>query len=93
MALRAYLVHVAFAGVLLLAACSKVTQENFGKIQDGMDAQEVQALLGTPTESSNVTLLGLSAMSSKWVADERTITVQFVNGKVRAKWYDARPAK
>jgi hypothetical protein len=93
MALRAYAVGVAFAGVVLLAACSKVTQENFGKIQDGMDAQEVQALLGTPTESSDITVLGLSATSSKWIADERTITVQFVNGKVRAKWYEARPAR
>jgi hypothetical protein len=93
MALRAFAGRVAFAAVLLLAACSKVTQENFAKIQDGMDAQEVQALIGNPTESSNVTMLGLSATSSKWVADERTITVQFVNGKVRAKWYEARPAK
>jgi len=93
MALRAFAGRLAFAGILLLAACSKVTQENFAKIQDGMDAQEVQALLGTPAESSNVTVLGLSATSSKWVADERTITVQFVNDKVRAKWYEARPAK
>ena len=44
MKLRAF----AFAAVLLLAACSKVTQENFSKIQDGMSEQEVTAILGGP---------------------------------------------
>ena len=81
------------AAFLLLAACSKVTQENFGKIQDGMSEQEVQVLLGKPGESSNITVLGLSGTSSRWVADEGTISVQFVNGKVRVKSFERRPAK
>jgi hypothetical protein len=78
---------------MLLGACSKVTQENFAKIQDGMDEREVLALLGKPGETSNITLLGLSGASSKWVADEGTISVQFVNGKVRAKSFERRSAK
>jgi len=82
-----------FVALVLLAACSKVTQENFAKIQDGMDEQEVLALLGKPGESSNITVLGLSGASSKWVADEGTISVQFVNGKVRAKSFERRAAK
>ena len=81
------------AAFLLLAACSKVTQENFGKIQDGMSEQEVQALLGKPRESSNITVLGLSGTSSRWAADEGTIAVQFVNGKVRAKSFERRTTK
>ena len=83
----------AFAALVLLAACSKVTQENFAKIQDGMSEQEVQGLLGKPGESSNITVLGVSGTSSKWVSDEASISVQFVNGKVRAKSFDQRPAK
>ena len=82
-----------FVALVLLAACSRVTQENFARIQDGMDEQEVLALLGKPVESSNITVLGLSGASSKWVADAGTISVQFVNGKVRAKSFERRPAK
>ena len=84
---------VAFSLLLLLAACSKVTLENFSKIQDGMSEQEVLALLGTPAESSNITVLGLSGASSRWTGGEGTISVQFVNGKVRAKSFERPPAK
>ena len=84
---------LAIAAFLLLAACSRVTQENFAKIQDGMSEAEVHALLGKPGESSNITVLGLSGTSSRWVSDEGMIAVQFVNGKVRAKSFERPPAK
>jgi len=32
------------AAMLALAGCSKITQENFAQIRDGMSEQEVQAL-------------------------------------------------
>ena len=76
---------LALAALLLAAGCSKVTQENFARIQDGMSEQEVQALLGAPSESSSVSVLGLSGTSSKWVGQDTVITVQFVNGKVMLK--------
>ena len=76
---------------LALAACSKVTQENVARVQDGMSEQEVHAILGKPTESTSVTILGLSGTSSRWVAGEAVITIQFANGKVRLKTYD-KPA-
>lgn len=79
---------------LALAACSKVTQENFARVQDGMSEQEVHAILGKPTESTSVTILGLSGTSSKWVAGDAVVTIQFANGKVRLKTYDkAAPKK
>jgi len=34
------------AALLLLAACSKVTQENFSKIQEGMSEQEAPINVG-----------------------------------------------
>ncbi len=79
--------------LLLLAACSKVTQENFARIQDGMPEQEVLAILGQPRESSNVTVLGLSGTSSRWSANDAVISIQFLNGKVRAKSFDKPAAK
>ena len=78
--------------LLLLAACSKVTQENFAKVQDGMTEQEVTAILGSPTESSSGSILGISGTSSKWVGGEALITIQFVNGKVALRSFD-KPGK
>ena len=78
--------------LLLLAACSKVTQENFTRIQDGMTEQEVTAILGRPTESSSGSILGISGTSSKWVGGDAMITIQFVNGKVALRSFD-KPGK
>ena len=86
-------VLVLLAALLLATACSKVTQENFGKVQDGMPEQEVLALLGSPTASSSVQLAGISGTSSKWESSEAVITVRFVNGKVALKTYDKPGAK
>ena len=74
--------------LLVLAACSRVTAENFAKIQDGMSEQEVLAVLGKPTESNSVTLLGISGTSSSWASDGARIEVRFVNGKVALKRFE-----
>jgi hypothetical protein len=86
---------LAFALALAIAAsaCSKITEENFGKVRDGMSEPEVLSLLGTPTESSSISVLGISGTASKWVAKDAVITVQFVNGKVRGKSFDRPPMK
>ena len=89
MNLRAY----ALASLLLLAACSKVTQENFAKIQDGMSEPEVHALLGPPTTSSSVEILGISGTHSRWEASDAVISVRFVNAKVATKSYRKPEAK
>ena len=79
---------LAFAAVFLLAACSRVTQENFAKIQDGMSEQEVTAILGSPTESSSGSILGISGTSSKWAGGDAAISISFVNGKVVLRSFD-----
>ena len=81
------------AAAILLAACSKVTQENFSRIQDGMSEKEVRALLGEPTESSSAQILGVSGTSSRWVAGDTVVTVRFVNGKVALKSFNRPAAK
>ena len=92
-----YLKHVRlrlFCLVLLAAllgagltgcAASKVNKDNFDKIRLGMTQEEVQGLLGPPTEASGVELPIFSGTASKWVQGDTTITIQFVNGKVVAK--------
>ena len=37
--------------LLAVAACARITQENYLLIDEGMSEREVNALLGTPTES------------------------------------------
>jgi len=75
-----------FLLLLALAACgSKVNESNYAKIEIDMTEEQVTSLLGAPTEASSITVAGLSGTSSKWVAKEGTINVQFLNGKVKAK--------
>jgi hypothetical protein len=84
-----------WAGVLCLAlslslmSCSgsKLTQDNFDKIQTGMTMAQVQAILGEATESSSVDLAVFSGSVSKWKQGDVTISIQFVNGKVVAKQF------
>jgi hypothetical protein len=88
---------VPFAAALVfavvLAACSKITQENFGKIDQGMQEREVLSLLGSPTESSSVDVLGVSGTTSRWVGRDAEIIIRFVNGKVALKSFDKPQAK
>ena len=58
----------AFLLALTIAACSKVNQENFLKIQEGTSEQEVISLLGQPTESNSVNVLGVSGTRAGWPA-------------------------
>lgn len=78
----------ATALALLLSACSsRIDQENFDRIQAGMTQQEVEAILGSPTESSSTSFGGLSGGSATWTSGDATIAVQFVNGKVQFKQF------
>ena len=83
----------ALSALLLLAACSKVTQDNFAKIKDEMTEQEVAAILGSPTESSSTSLVGITGTSSRWADKDAVITVRFVNGKVVLKTFEKRANK
>jgi hypothetical protein len=53
-----------------------------------MAEQDVLALLGSPTESNSVDVLGVSGTSSRWVGRDAEVTVRFVNGKVAFKSFD-----
>jgi hypothetical protein len=72
---------------LLVGCGSKVTQENFDKIQAGMSREEVKAILGEPTESSGVSVGAISGDTWLWKKNGTTITIQFVSGKVLAKQF------
>lgn len=63
---------------VLLAACSKINQQNYSKLSAGMTKAEVEQLLGTPTEC-----LGALGMSSCTWGDQKSfISVQYAGDKV-----------
>jgi hypothetical protein len=63
---------------VLLAACSKVNQENYSKLSAGMPKAQVEDLLGSPTECSGA--LGMS--SCTWGDQKSFISVQYAGDKV-----------
>ncbi|MGB4075387.1 outer membrane protein assembly factor BamE domain-containing protein [Pseudomonas sp.] len=66
------------AGCLLLAACNKVSQDNYSQLKPGMSKAEVESLLGNPTECAGA--LGMS--SCTWGDEQRFISVQYAGDKV-----------
>ena len=69
---------ILFGACLLLAACSKINQENYSKLSVGMSKAEVETLLGGATECSGA--VGLASCS--WGDDKTGISVQFAADKV-----------
>lgn len=69
---------VALLACCLLAACSKVNQENYAKLKAGMSKDEVERLLGAPGECAGA--LGMS--SCTWGDDNSFISVQYAGDKV-----------
>lgn len=63
---------------VLLAACSKINQENYSKLKAGMPKSEVESLLGSPAECSGA--IGLT--SCTWGDEKSFISVQFAGDKV-----------
>jgi len=58
---------------LLVAACSKVDEEHYSRIQNGMTGQQVYDILGKPNQTSSGGLLGVSATSARWVSGDAEI--------------------
>lgn len=63
---------------VFLAACSKVNQDNYSKLSAGMPKDQVEKLLGSPTDCSGA--LGMS--SCTWGDKKSFISVQYAGDKV-----------
>ncbi|MBD3800209.1 MAG: DUF3862 domain-containing protein [Campylobacterales bacterium] len=64
--------------VLLISGCSKVTKENYNKIESGMSYDEVVKLIGKPEWCSET--LGIS--SCQWKNDGAVIDIKFISDQV-----------
>lgn len=75
---------------ILIAGCgSKLTAENYGKIQNGMTEREVTSILGAGEIkgglSGSIGDLGGSAKVMEWKEKDKQISITFANGKVILK--------
>jgi len=73
----------------LLIACSQVTEENYDRIESGMEEATVIKILGEPAESSSMGIGSLTGKSSVWDDGKMRISIQFFNGKVKLKKFGA----
>ncbi|HMM47657.1 MAG TPA: hypothetical protein PKC12_06725 [Thiobacillaceae bacterium] len=64
--------------LLTTLGCSKLTLENYGKIDTGMSYDEVVALIGQPDRCDDV----LGVRNCKWGDEKRSAAVSFVGDKV-----------
>ncbi len=80
---------VVVALTVVFAGCSKVTPENYDKIQTGMTVDQVEQILGKgEVETGGGLAIGEVAASGKvmkWGTEEKSITVTFANDKVVMK--------
>lgn len=63
---------------LALLGCSKLTLENYNRIEPGMAYEEVTALLGKPAQCDDV----MGVRNCRWGDETRAVNVSFVGGKV-----------
>jgi Domain of Unknown Function with PDB structure (DUF3862) len=64
--------------IVSLAACSKLTQENYDKLKMGMGYDDVVAILGKPDSCTDT----LVAKSCIWGNERKNITVNFIGNKI-----------
>ncbi|GGP24943.1 DUF3862 domain-containing protein [Silvimonas amylolytica] len=70
---------------LALTACSKITAENYAKIDTGMARADVVQILGEPDKTESSSLLGISGENAVWESRGTVITLRLVNGVVLTK--------
>lgn len=74
--------------LILLISCNvRITKTNFDKVQIGMNMQQVQELLGTPTSSATLTFGTNTVASVRWESRNGVIAIQLFNGTVKIKQF------
>lgn len=64
---------------IALTGCSKLSVENYEKLEMGLSKDEVVAIIGTASECSEPVL---NSFSCEWKSGEKSVTVKFVGGVV-----------
>lgn len=80
-----YALLAPIAALLLVAACSSVTAENYAKVRSGMSRAEVYDILGQPDEVTGGGVGPLTFSSEIWNGRKQTIGVTFSGDTVALK--------
>lgn len=84
---------------LLISGClgSKINEENYKKVQEGMTMEQVKVILGDPSDakadSISLPMVGsLSGTLATWKSSDGKVTIEltFINDKVTLKRYNAQ---
>jgi len=67
-----------FAILLFTAGCSKITKENYDKLEIGMGYSEVSALLGNPNGCAE----SIGVKSCVWGNEKKNIKVNFLGDQI-----------
>jgi len=80
-----YTTLTAVAALLLVTACSRLTEDNLEKVHNGMTTDEVKAILGEPTSSETGSALGIvSGTTYTYHTSTSDVKITFVSDKVIA---------
>jgi hypothetical protein len=81
---------VAATLLLTLAACSRVTADNYAKLETGMSRAEVHALLGAPDEVSGGGIGRMTLMTERWDGRKHVISVTYAGDELAIKSIESR---
>ena len=74
------------AVALLIVSCaSKLTNDNLNKVKTGMNASEVEAILGKPDRTETSETLGIRATTYYYKSSSGEVKVSFLNDGVMVK--------
>lgn len=79
------IVFFVFFLLSLISCGSRINQDNYEKVQSGMTEAKVKKILGEPNDSQSIGFGPLSGTTSTWKNKGISISIQFVNGKVKLK--------
>lgn len=79
------MIRVALLAALMLAGCSRVTLENYQKLEAGMTHEQVYALLGKPDQVSGGGVGNMSFSNETWSGGGREIRLTFGGDKLLLK--------
>jgi hypothetical protein len=73
------------ATLVLVTACSRLTEDNLQMVHNGMSTADVKAILGEPTSSETSSALGIiSGTTYTYHTNASDVKITFVNDKVVA---------
>jgi outer membrane protein assembly factor BamE (lipoprotein component of BamABCDE complex) len=73
---------IAVTALILITACSRLTEDNLQKVQNGMTTDQVKAILGDPTSSDTGGALGITGTTYVYHTSSSDVKITFVDGKV-----------